>query len=123
MANVTFENLIIAGGRFTNDGGDIEVITVPANSTIARGTVMGRITDTGKFVTSENASTDGSEIAIGILEKDVVNETASDTDINSIVWKKGTFNSLGVIFGTDQTLENTQEDLHKVSIEITQGVA
>ena len=123
MADVTFENLIIAGGRFANDGGDIEVITVPANSTIARGTVMGRITDTGKFVTSENASTDGSEIAIGILEKDIVNETADASDINGVVWKKGTFNSLGVIFGTDQTLENTQEDLHKVSIEITQGVA
>ncbi len=123
MADVEYENLIITGGRFSHDGGDIETITVPANTTISRGAVLGRITDTGKFVISENASTDGSEVAIGILKLDVVNSTGSSTDINGVVWKKGTFNSLGVTFGTDQTRDNTQEDLHKVSIEIAQGVA
>lgn len=121
--SVAYENLIVAGGRFTHDGGDIETVTVPANSTIAKGTVMGVIDASGKYVTSLLASDDGSEIAKAILAEDVVNTTGSAIDVKAIVWKKGTFNSLGVTFGTGQTLANTKNDLHNVSIEITNGVA
>lgn len=120
---VTYENLIVAGGRFTNDGGDIETVTVPANSTIKRGTVMGKITASGKYVTSLSASSDGSQIATTILAEDAVNDTALPVDIKAVIYKKGTFNSLGVVFGTGQTLANTKDSLHNVSIEITLGVA
>jgi hypothetical protein len=120
---VVYENLIVAGGRFTNDGGDIETVTVPANSTIKRGTVMGKITASGKYVTSLSASSDGSQIATTILAEDAVNDTAAPVDIKAVIYKKGTFNSLGVVFGTGQTLANTKDSLHNVSIEITLGVA
>lgn len=120
---VVYENLIVAEGRFTNDGGDIETVTVPANSTIKRGTVMGKITASGKYVTSLSASSDGSQIATTILAEDAVNDTASPVDIKVVIYKKGTFNSLGVVFGTGQTLANTKDSLHNVSIEITLGVA
>lgn len=120
---VVYENLIVAGGRFTNDGGDIETVTVPANSTIKRGTVMGKITASGKYVTSLSASSDGSQIATTILAEDAVNDTASPVDIKAVIYKKGTFNSVGVVFGTGQTLANTKDSLHNVSIEITLGVA
>ena len=120
---VVYENLIVAGGRFTNDGGDIETVTVPANSTIKRGTVMGKITASGKYVTSLSASSDGSQIATTILAEDAVNDTAAPVDIKAVIYKKGTFDSLGVVFGTGQTLANTKDSLHNVSIEITLGVA
>lgn len=120
---VAYENLLVAGGRFENDGGDIETVTVPATSTIARGTVMGMITASGKYITSLNAAVDGSEVAVTILGEDVVNTTGAPVDVKAVIWKKGSFNSLGVTFGTGQTLANTQDDLHKVSIEITEGVA
>ena len=120
---VVYENLIVAGGRFTNDGGDIETVTVPANSTIKRGTVMGKITASGKYITSLSASSDGSQIATTILAEDAVNDTAAPVDIKAVIYKKGTFNSLGVVFGTGQTLANTKDSLHNVSIEITLGVA
>ena len=120
---VAYENLIVAGGRFTNDGGDIETVTVPANSTIKRGTVMGKITASGKYVTSLSASSDGSQIATTILAEDAVNDTAAPVDIKAVIYKKGTFDSLGVVFGTGQTLANTKDSLHNVSIEITLGVA
>ena len=120
---VVYENLIVAGGRFTNDGGDIETVTVPAKSTIKRGTVMGKITASGKYITSLSASSDGSQIATTILAEDAVNDTAAPVDIKAIIYKKGTFNSLGVVFGTGQTLANTKDSLHNVSIEITLGVA
>lgn len=120
---VAYENLLVAGGRFSHDGGDIETITVPATSTIVRGTVVGKITATGKYITSLNAAVDGSQVAVAILEEDAVNLTGAPADVQAVVYKKGTFNSLGVTFGTGQTLTNTKDDLHKVSIEITQGVA
>ncbi len=184
---VEFENLLKAGGRFAGDGGDIETVIVPANATIARGTVLGRATATGKYSTSnaitystdgstqsvttaigevvyfeiassgagtgvignyyqaltvqvavdldlETYDTDttnwldlgavvGSETAVAVLEKEIVNATGSVVEVKEVVWKKGTFNSLGVTFGNGQTLANTQNDLHDVSIEITQGVA
>ena len=184
---VTYENLIVAGGRFSNDGGDIEAIVVPAGATIARGTVLGRATATDKYATAHAVSytttgatqvvttavgevvsfavasgatgtgtvgnyyqaltvqatldlnlvlfdTDttnwldlgavtGSETTVAVLEEEVVNLTASPVDVNAVVWKKGTFNSLGVTFGNGKTLANTQNDLHDVSIEITEGVA
>ena len=120
---VAYENLIVAGGRFTHDGGDIETITVPANSTIERGTVMGKITASGKYVTSLLASSDGSQVASSVLAEDVTNSTGSAVDIKAVIYKKGTFNSLGVTFGTGQTLANTKDSLHNVSIEITNGVA
>ena len=120
---VAYENLIVASGRFTHDGGDVETVTVSANSTIKRGTVMGKITASGKYVTSLLASADGSQVASSVLAEDVTNSTGSAVDIKAVVYKKGTFNSLGVTFGTGQTLANTKDSLHNVSIEITNGVA
>lgn len=119
---VTYENVIV-NGRFSYDEGDIETITVPANSTINAFTVLGRITASGKYVTSLSASSDGSQVAVALLGEEVVNATASPVDIKAVVIKKGSFNSLGVTFGTGQTVANTKNDLHNQSIEIVAGEA
>jgi len=118
---VAYENLIIVGGRFNHDGGDIETVTVSANSTLARGSLLG--TDGTKYLLSDDAATDGSEVPTSILNEDVVNDTGSDADYKVVVLKKGTFNSQGVTFGGAHTVDSTKEALHKVSIEITNGVA
>jgi hypothetical protein len=253
---VAYDNLLVAGGRFACDGGDIETVVVPANSTIAKGTVLGRATATGKYATGnavsytttgasqvvitavgevvnfaaasanvvltgsidpaasvdvvgvgtafttelnvgdsilvsgetrevdtitddthltvtvaftdnandtspeqvgsgtgtvghyyqaltvqtdvdlnqETFATDttnwldlgavtGSETTVAVAAEDAVNATSSVADVKAVVWKKGTFNSLGVTFGNGKTVANTKNDLHDVSIEITQGVA
>jgi hypothetical protein len=184
---MTFENLFVAGGRFEHDGGDIETIVVPANSTIVRGTVLGRATSTSKYATGNTVSytttgatqtvttavgqvvsfavasgstgtgtvgnyyqaltvqssinldtvtfaTDttnwknlgavsGSETTVAVLAEDAVNSTSSVADVKAVVYKTGTFNSLGVTFGNGKTVANTKNDLHNVSIEITLGVA
>lgn len=184
---VAYENLLAAGGRFSHDGGDVETIVVPAATTIARGTILGRATATGKYATGQAVSytttgatqsvttavgevvsfavassgagtgtvgnyyqaltvqaavdldlelfaTDttnwldlgavaGSETTVAVLQADAVNLTASPADVKAVVYKKGTFNSLGVTFGNGKTLANTKNDLHNVSIEITKGVA
>jgi len=253
---VVYENLLVAGGRFSGDGGDVETVVVPAATTIARGTLMGRATATGKYAVSNTVSytttgasqtvttaigevvsfavasanvvltgsidptasvnvvgvgtafttelslgdsilvsgetrvvdtitddthltvtvaftdvandtspeqvgsgtgtvgnyyqaltvqtdtdlnqntfaTDttnwldlgavvGSETPVAVLQADAVNLTAAIVDTKTVVYKKGTFNSLGVTFGNGKTVANTKNDLHNVSIEITLGVA
>lgn len=120
MAGVTFENAIVAGGRFKIDGGDIETITVPATTTWDAFSILGRAG--GKYILSLNAATDGTEVAVAVLAEEVVNDTASPIDIQAVVYKKGTFNSAGVTFGTGQTLSNTKDSLHEQSIEIVEGV-
>lgn len=117
---VAYENLI-GKGAFTQSE-NIETVTVPASATIARGTVLGKITATGKYVTSLNASVDGSEVAVAVLQNEIVNDTAGAVDVAEVVFKSGTFNSTGLTFGTGQTVANTVDDLHNVSIEIITGV-
>jgi hypothetical protein len=43
------------------------VVTVPAGETLRPGTVLSRLSATGKYVPYDNAGTDGSEGAAGIL--------------------------------------------------------
>lgn len=118
---VDFENLIVGNGTF-NQTANIETITVPANTTVARGTLLGKITSTGKYIVSLLAASDGSEVGAAIAQTDVENDTAGALDYKVVVYKAGSFNSTGVTFGTGQTVANTKDDLHLVSIEITEGV-
>ena len=117
---VEFDNLVVANGKFPSIA-NIETVTVPTG-TMVKGTLLGKITATGKYIPSLLASVDGSEVAVAILEKDIVNAGAS-ADFKELVFKAGSFNSVGVTFGTGQTVANTKDDLHNVSIEITEGIA
>lgn len=124
---VTYENAIVVDGRFSHDEGDIETVIVPASTTLNKYSIMGEISTSGanfgKYKLSLNAATDGTEVAKAISAEEIVNATESEVEVKAVIYKKGTFNSLGVTFGTGQTLANTKDDLHKVSIEITQGEA
>ena len=56
-------------------------VTVPANSTIVPGTIMGKITTGGKFVAQLAASDDGSETPAGLLLVPQTNTTGSAIDV------------------------------------------
>jgi len=72
-----------ADGTRSRDAG---VITVPANTTLGVGYVLGRLTASpGKYVPYDNVGTDGSEVAYGILYEDVVNGTGAPVDIKATV--------------------------------------
>ncbi len=59
-------------------------ITVAAGQNLARGTVLGRITASGKFATFAPAATDGTQTAAGVL-LDAVDATAADREGVAIV--------------------------------------
>lgn len=59
---------------------DEVTVTVPANTTLDAGTVLGKITASGKFVRHNAGAANGSETEAGILFEPLVNTTGSAVD-------------------------------------------
>ena len=60
-------------------------VTVPADTTFLSGSVLGKITATGKYVLYDNAAADGSEVAAAILYTELVNDTVGAVDNDAVV--------------------------------------
>lgn len=90
-----------------------ETLTLISGQNLLRGSVVGRITASGKVTLSLNASSDGSQVPYGILADDF---NASTGDMLCGVFVKGEFNQTRVIFGTGQTLANTHDALRDAGI-------
>lgn len=67
---------------------------------LKRGTVLGRITASGKFTTSLAAAGDGSAVPRAILAYDIPNPAA---DIVAAVYDQGSFVAEKLIYGTGHT--------------------
>jgi hypothetical protein len=68
---------------------------------LARGTALGKITATGKWVKSLAASSDGSQVIRAILLHDV---DATSADAEGIIGRRGSCNQNAVILGAGHTL-------------------
>jgi len=64
---------------------DEVTVTVPANTTFDAGTVMGKLTASGKFVRHNAALTTGAENETAVLGFNVVNSTGSAADYTATV--------------------------------------
>ena len=63
---------------------DAVTVTVPATTTYAAGTILGKITASGKYVRHAAGATDGSEDEAGVLYETLVNTTGSGVDNASV---------------------------------------
>jgi hypothetical protein len=63
---------------------DDVTVTVPATTTYAAGTILGKITASGKYVRHAAGATDGSEDEAGVLYETLVNTTGSGVDNASV---------------------------------------
>jgi len=63
---------------------DDVTVTVPASTTYAAGTILGKITASGKYVRHAAGATDGSEDEAGVLYETLVNTTVSAVDSESV---------------------------------------
>ena len=63
---------------------DDVTVTVPADTTYAAGTILGKITATGKFVRHAAGATNGSELEAGVLFETITNTTASGVDSSAV---------------------------------------
>jgi hypothetical protein len=60
---------------------DQVLVTVPAHTTYQPGTVLAKLSATGKHVIYDNAGSDGSESAAAILYEEAVNDTNAPIDV------------------------------------------
>ena len=92
-----------------------DVLLLTGQGILARGSVIGIITATGKGKITEAGSADGSEVANLILAETI------DTDSGDIVataYKAGVFNRDLTIFGTGGATTTYEQDLRVVNIQL-----
>ena len=63
---------------------DDVTVTVPASTTYSAGTILGKITATGKFVRHAAGATNGSEDEAGVLYETITNTTGSGVDSTAV---------------------------------------
>lgn len=78
-------------------------VTVPASTTLLKGTALGYNTTTSKTVGSESDGTDGEDATRFLLMQDLVNDTVSAVDSSARVMISGEVDGSKILFlnGTD----------------------
>ena len=94
-------------------------ITLTDGEVVVRGSVLGRVTATGKYLLSLNAAVDGSQTARAIA---AVAASPSGADAEILAYVEGEFNQDRLTFGTGQTAANTKDDLMDVNIYLVDPV-
>ena len=80
-----------------------------------RGTVLGKITESGKYKLSVSSVSDGSQIPVAILAENV---NAESEDKRAVVYFTGEFNSDALTFDSSFTEDIVTEKLREKSIFI-----
>jgi len=115
MANREYENIdlntVALEEPFTAD----ETFTAAGAGTTAAGTLLGRITASGKLIVCDDAAGDGSEVATAVLQYDVVAAGAGDLPIRPIL--KGKVNLSKIFYeNADPITEATKDQLRTMGI-------
>ena len=97
-------------------------ITVPSGAgALARGTVLGKITSSGKGVIVNSGGTDdGSRAPYAILAVDV---DASNADVVAPIYLSGDFNENKLVFGGTDTADTHRAALRDANIYLHKAVA
>ncbi len=64
---------------------DAVTVNVPANSILEPGTVLGQVSGSGHHASYDDSSSDGSEVAAGILYDTLVNEGDAPAELPGVV--------------------------------------
>jgi len=90
-------------GKFTD-----KTVTVPATTTLLKGTVLGEIITSGKLLKCAAASTDGSQVPTYVLAQDVTNATEASVDFSNVrVLREGEIDSTKLIFSGAETVNTS----------------
>lgn len=70
------------------------IVVANGEGVLSKGTVLGKITASGKFAAYDNNASDGTQTAVGVLGCDV---DASSGDVSAFMWTTGEFNEAKLI--------------------------
>jgi hypothetical protein len=80
---------------------------------LVRGTLLGKKTADGKYLTSLSAAVDGSEVPVAILAEPV---NAAAGDVVTTAYESGEFNEDRMTIGTGHTANSVRDALRAISI-------
>lgn len=112
----------LVGQTFDELMGGTEIAVMTANVTLLagtsykRGSVLGKITASGKFTLVNKTATDGSQTADRILAYDA---DASAADVVGTTYLSGIFNREKLLVGTGDTAANHEDELRDKNIYFT----
>lgn len=115
MATETFTpDRLIAGACPVTDSA-----TLASGQNCVRGTLLGKVTDTGLLVVCVSTAVDGSQVPYAILATDT---DATSADAVCPVYKAGEFNSNAITFGGTDTAATHKEALRDADIQLVRCV-
>lgn len=94
------------------------VTIVSGQGVLKRGTVLGLVTASGKYIKSLSAASDGSQNPSAILADDI---DATSGDVKAGVYFTGEFNGNALILGASWTVATAKAALRGVGIYIKEG--
>lgn len=94
-------------------------VTIKSGQNLTAGTVLGKITSTGKCVKSLSASSDGSEDVYAVLAEDC---DASAGDKTGTAFITGSINENELTFGTGHTADSTRDAFRALGIILRASV-
>jgi hypothetical protein len=105
-AGVTSEGSVVEDKLLDNFDVRRKVTIASGAGALARGTALGKVTASGKWIKSLSAASDGSQTVRAILLHDV---DATSADVEAVVGRRGRCNGGAVILGTGHTLASIDD--------------
>lgn len=93
--------------------------TIAQGRILKRGTILGKVTDSGEYVLSKKGATDGSEIPCAVLADDV---NTTDSSVSGGVYLMGEFNQSRIIHDESWTAAELKDALRKFAIFLRDSV-
>jgi hypothetical protein len=97
-----------------------EKITVITGQNLVRGSVLGKITASGKYNLSLSAAVDGSQVPDYILAESI---DATSADKVGLAYSRGDFTASALILGASHTLASIKEGLRGKGIALINTLA
>lgn len=95
-------------------------VTILTGEVIPRGTVLGKITASGKYVKSLAVANDGSEVPDLILAEDV---DATGADKTALAYARGDFTTQALTIGAGHTAASITEGLRAKGITLLTAIS
>ena len=115
MEEKTYDDLFASEFRRGTD----QVTILTGQGTLVKGSVLGKITATGKYKLVDDAAVDGSEDPKNVLS---VETDTSGGDVINTVYTTGDFNENKLVFGGDDTADDHREAMHDRSLFMAKAV-
>ena len=89
------------------------IVVASGADVLKRGTLLGRVTASGKYVVSTSAASDGSQNPVAVLAEDI---DATSADVTTVGYLSGEFNTAAMTFGTGHTAASVKAALRDLNI-------